>query len=143
MENLDVNGLFTHNLMTIVLMQLYPDLRPGRDFMTAHLLSQVTGEQDGDPFIVKWAATGIAQPDDADIKAEFEKNEAIYRAIFARLYRDSWLAATDGLANATDAPPDSKAGRNATLFRTYRQALRDIPQQSGFPLDIDWPDYPG
>ena len=24
----------------------------------------------------------------------------------------------------------------------YRQALRDIPQQSGFPGDIDWPVKP-
>jgi len=24
----------------------------------------------------------------------------------------------------------------------YRQALRDVPQQSGFPGDIDWPAKP-
>jgi len=25
---------------------------------------------------------------------------------------------------------------------TYRQALRDVPQQEGFPNEIDWPDEP-
>jgi len=24
----------------------------------------------------------------------------------------------------------------------YRQALRDIPEQAGFPEDIDWPPVP-
>ena len=26
--------------------------------------------------------------------------------------------------------------------KTYRQALRDVPQQAGFPLSITWPDKP-
>lgn len=143
MENLELNGPFTHNLMAIVLMQLYPGLLHGRDFMTAHRLDEETGEQVGDPFIVKWTPTAyIKQPTDADIKAEFESNEANYRAIFARLYRDAWLAATDGRANVTDAPANSKAARSVDAWRTFRQALRDVPQQAGFPLAIDWPVAP-
>lgn len=27
-------------------------------------------------------------------------------------------------------------------YARYRQALRDIPQQPGFPLDIEWPEKP-
>ena len=27
-------------------------------------------------------------------------------------------------------------------MRTYRQALRDVPQQDGFPADIQWPELP-
>lgn len=27
-------------------------------------------------------------------------------------------------------------------YRTYRQALRDLPQQSGFPENITWPNLP-
>jgi len=27
-------------------------------------------------------------------------------------------------------------------WRTYRQALRDIPAQSGFPSNVIWPDDP-
>jgi len=27
-------------------------------------------------------------------------------------------------------------------WATYRQALRDVPQQAGFPSDINWPTTP-
>ena len=30
-----------------------------------------------------------------------------------------------------------------STWATYRQALRDIPTQSGFPYDITWPTQPG
>lgn len=36
--------------------------------------------------------------------------------------------------------PDSSA--NTELWAEYRQQLRDIPQQAGFPLSINWPDLP-
>jgi hypothetical protein len=35
---------------------------------------------------------------------------------------------------------DAPAGNLAWV--TYRQALRDIPQQAGFPANIDWPVKP-
>lgn len=31
---------------------------------------------------------------------------------------------------------------NISEWETYRQALRDIPTQPGFPYDIDWPVEP-
>lgn len=31
---------------------------------------------------------------------------------------------------------------NQAAWATYRQALRDITLQSGFPLDIQWPEQP-
>jgi hypothetical protein len=31
---------------------------------------------------------------------------------------------------------------NNDVWKTYRQALRDIPAQSGFPFTITWPDAP-
>lgn len=34
--------------------------------------------------------------------------------------------------------------RIMTLSMTaYRQALRNVPQQSGFPYNVDWPEKPG
>jgi hypothetical protein len=30
----------------------------------------------------------------------------------------------------------------STPWATYRQALRDVPQQSGFPWDVTWPTQP-
>ena len=49
--------------------------------------------------------------------------------------RDRLLAKTDWTQTA-DAPVDKVA------WAAYRQALRDIPAQEGFPADINWPAPP-
>jgi len=49
--------------------------------------------------------------------------------------RNARLAETDYVA-LPDTPEMSEA------MRTYRQALRDVPAQSGFPSDITWPEKP-
>ena len=44
------------------------------------------------------------------------------------------------------AETDWRASSDLTLsteWSTYRQALRDVPAQSGFPNDITWPEEPG
>jgi hypothetical protein len=33
-------------------------------------------------------------------------------------------------------------GANKTAWATYRQALRDVPAQAGFPWDVTWPEMP-
>ena len=33
-------------------------------------------------------------------------------------------------------------GQDATAWRRYRQALRDIPAQAGFPASVSWPKAP-
>lgn len=53
-----------------------------------------------------------------------------------RAIRNGLLTQTDWTQLA-DAPVDDLA------WATYRQALRDIPTQSGFPLDVVWPVAPG
>lgn len=55
-----------------------------------------------------------------------------------RAQRDKLLADTDW-TQVLDAPIDS-ATREA--YRTYRQALRDIPEQESFPETITWPELP-
>ena len=52
----------------------------------------------------------------------------------ARALRDSLLAATDWTANSDVTMSDE--------MRTYRQALRDVPAQAGFPDDVTWPVKP-
>lgn len=34
------------------------------------------------------------------------------------------------------------AGKDATAWRQYRVALRNVPEQEGFPFDITWPEQP-
>ena len=52
-----------------------------------------------------------------------------------RAQRDRLLTASDW-TQVIDAPVDQAA------WATYRQALRDIPQQEGFPQTVVWPTQP-
>jgi hypothetical protein len=52
-----------------------------------------------------------------------------------RIERDAALSASDW-TQVADAPVDK------TAWATYRQALRDIPQQAGFPDNVTWPSSP-
>jgi hypothetical protein len=49
-----------------------------------------------------------------------------------RGFRDAQLVKSDW-TQVADAPVDKAA------WATYRQALRDITQQAGFPWDVQWP----
>lgn len=49
--------------------------------------------------------------------------------------RDEALAASDW-TQVDDAPV------NKAAWSTYRQALRDIPSQAGFPSSVTWPSKP-
>jgi hypothetical protein len=52
-----------------------------------------------------------------------------------RAQRDKLLKETDWTqVNDTPLPAESVAA-----YADYRQALRDIPQQNGFPYDVVWP----
>lgn len=79
---------------------------------------------------------------DGYIKVDFEVGigqsfeDALYesKAGLIREERDKLLAATDWTANTDVTMSDE--------MRAYRQALRDIPQQAGFPDDVTWPEKP-
>lgn len=53
-----------------------------------------------------------------------------------RAERDRRILATDW-TQFPDVPENTRL-----LWQPYRQALRDVPQQNGFPHDIIWPDKP-
>jgi nitrogen fixation protein len=52
-----------------------------------------------------------------------------------RTERDAKLTESDW-TQVADAPVDQAA------WATYRQALRDIPDQAGFPNEVNWPTEP-
>tara|TARA_R110002124_G_scaffold259259_1_gene425092 strand:+ start:811 stop:1227 length:417 start_codon:yes stop_codon:yes gene_type:complete len=52
----------------------------------------------------------------------------------ARTLRDELLAGTDWAGNSDVVMSDQ--------LTAYRSALRDIPQQAGFPTNITWPSKP-
>lgn len=139
-----ITGPYCHDLMVQVLLEQYPALSSGIDYVCAHDFNEDDPSQHGDPYILIWKPADIEQPEAADIKALFEADEEKYRAAYARRYRDACLTGTDGRANVSDAPPnDARLSAQLDAWRTYRQALRDLPQQAGFPMTIDWPKYPG
>ena len=59
---------------------------------------------------------------------EAEAEEVIRNARYEMLYATDWLALSDVVMSAD--------------MVVYRQALRDIPQQEGFPFSVVWPTKP-
>jgi hypothetical protein len=82
-------------------------------------------------------------PFTAEEEAERDAEEAAWeagadarKATKLRTERNAKLAATDW-TQASDVPQSVKDS-----YAPYRQALRDIPAQSGFPWTITWPVEP-
>mgnify|MGYP003625593704 FL=1 len=73
--------------------------------------------------------------DDANIAdwPDFQADPVPASATQVRADRDALLAASDHMA---------LADRITDEWRTYRQALRDVPAQAGFPNSITWPSEP-
>ena len=105
-------------------------------------------ESDTEPeFYTRWVHTpadslGNVAPEDA-----FMGGIAIYLtdaeydtvlAASARQKRDRLIAVTDYLVTPDYPISDDRLAK----VKTYRQALRDIPEQAGFPRTITWPEKP-
>ena len=73
------------------------------------------------PFTAEEEAAWAAGADDREAEeVRTERNQL--------LLQTDWMASTD--VTLSDA------------WRTYRQALRDVPAQSGFPNNVTWPTKP-
>lgn len=55
-----------------------------------------------------------------------------------RTQRDALLSACDW----TQMPDSPLSEEEKAAYQAYRQALRDVPQQEGFPETINWPKEP-
>jgi hypothetical protein len=75
--------------------------------------------------------TTTAAEQDATYKAQKDAEQA--KSV--RATRDAKLAECDW-TQVADAPVDK------AVWATYRQALRDITAQTGFPWTVEWPDAP-
>jgi hypothetical protein len=71
----------------------------------------------------------------AEHEAEYKAMKDAEQAKSVRQQRDAKLAECDWTQLA-DAPVDK------AVWSTYRQTLRDVPTQQGFPWTITWPDAP-
>ena len=85
---------------------------------------------------------GVVIPFTPEEEAEWDAMEAEYAAgandraaAEIRKERDAKLTESDW-TQVADAPVDQ------TAWATYRQTLRDIPAQAGFPNTVTWPIEP-
>ena len=113
---------------------------------TVYQYSQASGVEQVDG---KWYTKYILGPVFTDTPATDEtpaktaaENEAAYKASkdaeqakSVRASRDEKLKDCDW-TQVADAPVDK------AVWATYRQALRDVTTQTGFPWTITWPDAP-
>ena len=105
-------------------------------------------ESDTEPeFYTRWVHTPADSPDNVGDKSDgigsiaIVLTDAEYDTVLAasaRQKRDRLIAVTDYLVTP-DYPIESD---RLAKVKIYRQALRDIPEQSGFPRTITWPDKP-
>lgn len=87
---------------------------------------------------VVWLDTRRAKPTWAELEAASVEADSAIKAEAIRAERDALIAATDYLMMPDY--PISDAVREAV--RVYRQALRDVTEQGGFPDVVEWPDKP-
>ncbi|WP_230948569.1 phage tail assembly chaperone [Burkholderia vietnamiensis] len=123
-----------------ILAKKFPNLVRCRDYWVAHPVHKQTLQQTKTAWVPIWQRADIPQPTPADLLAWWPEFEAQYALVEAsenvRRQRDTLLAEVDLLVErAADAGDTDRE----SALRRYRAALRDVPQQAGFPLDIVWP----
>lgn len=92
-------------------------------------------EYEGDLYITKTSLTQAEVEQQFDKLLEIEKEKhRHYMAKLVREKRNKLLEDADILVNIA---ADNGIGESEA--RAYRQALRDVPEQEGFPLDVNWP----
>lgn len=127
-----------------ILAKKFPKLARCVDYWVSHPVDEKTLKQTKSAWVPIWYPRNIPQPTPVDLLNWWPEFEAEYELTIdaperVRKERDALLAEADRLVErAADA---GEADREATL-RRYRAALRDVPQQAGFPLDVVWPQLP-
>jgi len=87
---------------------------------------------------LEWLSTDIPQPTDAEIEAEVQRLIAEQPAKEIREKRNRLLTNTDWVVVKY-----KELGKAVpAAWKTYRQALRDITEQEGFPHDVTFPEEP-
>lgn len=79
---------------------------------------------------LSWSVEAIPEKTPEEVKAEASAQ--------VRAQRDALLAETDHFV----MPDYPLTDEQREAVKAYRQELRDVPQQEGFPLDVIWPKKP-
>ena len=88
-----------------------------------------------------WCSPNVAQPTEELINSKIQELEAEEPMRLLRIERNQKLAETDWMANSDVVMTDK--------WKTYRQALRDLPataepqlDENGMLTNITWPEVP-
>ncbi|MBB5496884.1 tail fiber assembly protein [Paraburkholderia sp. MM5384-R2] len=127
--------MITCDQLIFIITSEIPGLVHGRDFLAGHPLD-AAGNQKEEPFILQWKSTAAREPDVKALIARWPDYESAYAERNARMRRDHLLKQCDW-SQGVDVPAALRE-----KYVAYRQALRDVPQQAGFPADITWPQLP-
>ena len=134
--------MITHDELIFSIKQEHPDALHGIDFWVLQNTDRLTGAQTGDAIIYEWKLP-TPQPGADELRAMVEKHRADVPAYLAardaRAERDRRLQEADALVYKAMDAGDMEGMR---LAGQYRQALRDVTSQPGFPFDFEWPDPP-
>jgi hypothetical protein len=134
--------MLTNSQLAWHLRKLFPGTQNGVDYLVGQETDDV-GNQVADARIYQWMRADLKQPDDSVIRHSIAVNGKEYESIFAaaraRDQRVELLAAADVLIHKAE---DTGQADRLPALRAYRQALRDVPQQDGFPNTISWPTMP-
>jgi len=124
-----MGGVPTDTLSEWGMFPVQPVAAPQFDAAT-HKLVERTPLFDGQSWKQQWAVEALSQD---EIDARNAQQAASVRA-----ERNARIAATDWMV--------LKAAEVGTIvdpgWIIYRQALREVPQQPGFPLNVTWPTPP-
>ncbi len=127
--------MLSHEQLAFTITKLYPKLVHGQDFWVAHPVAVGSDRQIGEAEIIEWPK-GLEQPDRKTLRKTFKAYADEFNARMARRLRDIQLQQSDW----TQMPDIEE--RKRTAWAKHRQALRDLPQQQGFPDTMIWPAKP-
>ena len=136
--------MLTHAQLIKVICSMHPQITPddhGKSFWVA---MEVRGDEQLSPaFIVEWSVDGIPKPTQEQIDAAYlelqEKLITESKADEVRAQRWPLLMDADVLTNMA---ADSGSPEKAQIAASFRQALRDVTDQPGFPWEVVWPAKP-
>lgn len=126
---------------------------PGRDTTNAICITEQGGYQfrlrpdgeenpplfvDGSIPLYLWDGTAVQRRPEEELEAERAAARISAQASEVRARRDRLLAETD-CTQVLDAPVSDES---RAALRVYRQALRDVTAQEGFPMAVVWPELP-
>lgn len=135
--------MIKHDELTYCIQKKYPTLLCGKDFWTKHDVDKETGEQVTSAELVGWARQDIPQPTEEElaelVKLYWPEARVAVASFIARAQRNTFLTRADGMFGKAMDTGNMDAVK---AIGAYRQALRDVTKQSGFPFDIQWPVAP-